>query len=331
MLGACVRADRTVTMAAHKVALASAPGFAWCGEVEVCDIGIPAALVAASQRAGFVEEADIARVLPQIALLDHKGTRGHALIVGGAPEMRGAGRLASIAALRAGAGLVTLAGDGDVVAADSVMTRGLAGGPLGDLLANKRAVVIGPGLGHGGPAANRVEEVLAAGIPAVVDADALNLLADRPDAFVGAAGPIVITPHPGEAARLLGTDVAAIESDRLAAARALASKTRAIVVLKGARTIICDGTVGDDHCAINPTGDPALGTAGSGDVLAGTIAGLLAQGLAPADAARVGTFVHGRAGERLAVDHGHRGVVSSDLPLEIARQIGALGEIPRLG
>ncbi len=126
---------------------------------------------------------------------------------------------------------------------------------------------------------------------------------------------------------MLGCDVPAIEADRLAAARALATKTRAVVVLKGARTIVCDGTLGDDYCSINPTGGPALGTGGSGDVLSGVIGALLAQRVSAHDAARVGVFVHGRAGDVLAASHGTRGVVSADLPLAIA---GVIGEIPRL-
>jgi NAD(P)H-hydrate epimerase len=183
--------------------------------------------------------------------------------------------------------------------------------------------VIGPGLGTGRTAAARVAAVLAAGVPAVLDADALNVLAADPAAIGRAAGPVVITPHPGEAARLLGTSTAAVEADRLAAARALAVATRAVVVLKGARTIVVDGTLGDDHCAINATGGPALATAGSGDVLAGTIGGLIAQGVAAGDAARAGVFVHGRAGEALEAVHG-RGAVSSDLPVAIAAAIRAI-------
>ena len=144
-------------------------------------------------------------------------------------------------------------------------------------------------------------------MPAVLDADALHLVADRPDAVAGSPGPVVLTPHPGEAGRLLGIGAAAVEADRLAAARALAARFRAVVVLKGARTVICDGLLGDDFCAINPTGGPALATAGTGDVLTGTIAALLGQGLGPADAARAGVWVHGAAGERVARDLGPRG------------------------
>jgi len=326
-LGAAVQADRTVTMGALKVALVSSPGFAACGEVEVVDIGIPPALLAASSvRAGFVERADAARWLPRGRSLDHKGRRGHVLVVGGGPGMRGAGRLAALAALRAGAGLVTLAcaaGSADAIAApDAVMTRALEGS-LVPLFGGKAAIVIGPGLGMAGDAGARVAEALASGLPAVLDADALNLLAPAPAAIAGAAGPVVITPHPGEAARLLGGAVPDVERDRLAAARALAARTRAVVVLKGARTIVCDGTIGDDHCAINPTGGPALATGGSGDVLAGTIGALLAQGLAAGDAARAGVYVHGAAGDALGAQLG-RGAIASDLPAAIAAAIREL-------
>jgi len=334
VLGVAVDAQFTATMAAAKIALVGAPGFARCGEVTVVDIGVPPGLVAASTpRAGLVERVDVVRWLPRPAAMDHKGTRGHALIVGGQPEMRGAGRLAAMAALRAGAGLVTLTADtppNDLEIddpANSVMTRLIrAPADLAPALEGKAAVVIGPGLGTGADARALVELVLAGGVPAVIDADALNLLAaSQPTALADAAGPIAITPHPAEAARLLGITTAAVEADRLAAARALAALTRAVVVLKGARTIVCDGTLGDEFCSINPTGGPSLGTAGSGDVLAGTIGALLAQKLSAADAARAGVFVHGMAGDDLAVIHGDRGVISSDLPDAIAATIRDLG------
>lgn len=329
-LGTAVIAERTVTMGALKIALCGAPGFARCGEVEVADIGIPAALIAStSVGVGVVEPGDIARCLPHPQPLDHKGRRGHVLVVGGSPGMRGAGRLAALAALRAGAGLCTLAADGDpggeLAADDSVMTRPLAAGSvIAGVLAGKAAVVIGPGLGVTPGSAARIAEVLAAGVPAVLDADALNVLAGDPGAIAGAAGPTVITPHPGEASRLLGATVAEIEHDRIAAARTLAAQTRAVVVLKGARTVVCDGASEDAVCSINPTGGPALATGGSGDVLAGAIAALLAQGLSAGDAARAGVYVHGAAGDALARVHGDRGVVSSDLPDAIATAVRSL-------
>jgi ADP-dependent NAD(P)H-hydrate dehydratase / NAD(P)H-hydrate epimerase len=329
-LGTAVIAERTVTMAALKLALVSAPGFACAGEVEVAEIGIPAALIAAAPcRAGVVEAGDVARWLPRALPIEHKGRRGHVLVVGGSPGMRGAGRLAASAALRAGAGLCTLAGDGDFDAPDAIMTRSLApGAGLAAVLAGKGAVVIGPGIGNSAGSAGRTREVLAAGIPAVLDADALNALASEPAAIAAATGPVVITPHPGEAARLLEATVADVEADRLAAARALAAATGAVVVLKGARTIVCDGASdgrgANRHCSINATGGPALATGGSGDVLAGTIGALLAQGLPALDAARAGVFVHGAAGDALARVHGDRGVVSSDLPEAIAAAIRSL-------
>jgi NAD(P)H-hydrate epimerase len=324
-MGTCVDAHRTVTMAAHKIALVSAPGFARCGAIEIADIGVPAGVIAtAIVHAGLVEEADVRGWLPKLAALDHKGTRGHVVVVGGSPGMRGAGRLAAVAALRAGAGLSTLAAAGgdDLTAPDSVMTRAITGS-IAELLAGKAAVVIGCGLREDDEARAWLTEVLAAGVPAVLDAGALNLVVTDPAALARAAGPIVLTPHPGEAARLLGTTAKDVEADRLAAARALAVKTRAVVVLKGARTIVCDGTLGDDHCSINPTGGPGLATGGSGDVLAGAIGALLAQGLAAADAARAGVYVHGCAGERLEAVHG-RGAVSADLGLAIAGVIAQL-------
>ncbi len=356
-LGARVQAHRTVTMGALKIALVSSPGFAACGEIELADIGIPPALIAASSvRAGLVERADVARWLPRPQPLDHKGRRGHVLVIGGSPGMRGAGRLAALSALRAGAGLVTLASSASadsIDAPDAVMTRSLsagittdgpagtttdgpagatatsatatAAGPLAPLLEGKDALVIGPGLGTSAAALSLVTEALASGLPAVLDADALNLLASTPTAIAGAAGPIVLTPHPGEAARLLGATVPDIERDRLATARLLASKTHAVVVLKGARTIVCDGTIADDHCSINPNGGPALATGGSGDVLAGAIAALLAQGLAAGDAARAGVYVHGAAGDALGATLG-RGAIASDLPGAIA---AAIHEIAR--
>ncbi|MEO8840836.1 MAG: NAD(P)H-hydrate dehydratase [Kofleriaceae bacterium] len=324
VLGCAVRAERTVTMAAHKVALATAPGFAYCGRVDVCDIGVPPGVVATQGvRASLVEDTDIAGWLPHRALLDHKGTRGHLIVVGGMPGMRGAGRLSAAAALRAGAGLVTLVAEGEPTADDAIMTRGLSGS-LAPLLEGKAAVVIGPGLGKSELAARWVGEVLVTGLPAVFDADALDMIAGVTASLAKAPGPVVITPHPGEAARLLGTTTKDIEADRLAAARALAVQTRAVVVLKGARTIVCDGTLGDDHCSINPTGGPALGTGGSGDVLAGVIGALLAQGVPAVDAARIGVFVHGRAGDQLAARYGDRGVVSTDLPVAIAEVLAGL-------
>ncbi len=189
--GAVVRAHRTVTMGALKIALVGAPGFVHAGDVEVCDIGIPRGVITrVGPGASLVEEADVRAWIPRPTALDHKGTRGHVLVIGGAPTMRGAGRLAATAALRAGAGLVTLAGEGEVVAPDVVMTVSLASaGGLAQALAGKDVVVIGCGLGTAPPARVRLDEVLSAAMPAVIDADALNSDRRRPRGARARAGP----------------------------------------------------------------------------------------------------------------------------------------------
>ncbi|MGE0869453.1 MAG: NAD(P)H-hydrate dehydratase [Kofleriaceae bacterium] len=314
-LGVMVTADCTVTMAALKIALVGAPGFASCGDVHVAEIGMPKrAIDAVRPCAALVEDGDVAAMIPRSHALDHKGTRGHVVVIGGMPGMRGAGWLSAIAALRAGAGLCTLANDGgEPRESDAVMTAVIDAG-VSKLLDGKRAVVIGPGLGTAAAHAGWVAEVLAAKVPAVIDADALNLVAGDPARLANAVCSVVITPHPGEAARLLGRTVNEIEADRLAAARKLAALTNAVVVLKGARTVVCDGEL----CWLNPSGSAALATGGTGDVLAGTIGALIAQGAPPLDAARAGAFVHGRAGELLATRHGDRGALSTDLPAAIA-------------
>ncbi len=186
-------------------------------------------------------------------------------------------------------------------------------------LERKAAVVIGPGLGAGDHAASWVGEVLAAGVPAVLDADALNLVAGVTAALASSLGPIVITPHPGEAARLLDTTIREIEADRLAAARALAARSRAVVVLKGARTIVCDGTLGrrlllDQSDRRSRARDRRQRRRARRRDRRAARPG---PGAAD-DAARAGVFVHGRAGDWLAQEHGDRGVISSDLAVAIA-------------
>jgi hydroxyethylthiazole kinase-like uncharacterized protein yjeF len=320
-----------VTIAFLKVGLVSAPGFARAGAVHVIEIGIPRALApAVGVRCGLLEADDVAPLVPRSSPMDHKGVRGHALIVAGSPGKRGAGRLAASAALRAGAGLVTLASPwrgGEPAAPDPVMTAELDVGDaepddavaarLDALVAGKRALAIGPGMQRGRGGEALVRAALAQGrAPLVIDADGLNQL--TLEQVAEAATPAVLTPHPGEAARLLGITAAEVEADRLAAVRALAARSRAVVLLKGARTLICDGNVDDGFVTINPTGGAGLATGGSGDVLTGVIAAFLAQGLAPAEAARLGAWVHGAAGERAAARLGAaRSVIASDLGDEI--------------
>lgn len=332
VLGVAVTADRTVTMAFLKVGLVGAPGFARCGDVKVAAIGIPRRLAQAhGVRLALLEASDVRSWLPPTRATDHKNRRGHALMVAGSPGKRGAGRLCAWAALRTGAGLVTLAaGGGEIAAPDPVMTAALEPGEtevLVELAAGKRAVAIGPGMPLG--AQGRALVLAALGrceVPLVLDADALNHLGSDLAPVAASRAPVVLTPHPGEAARLLDTDTASIEADRVAAVRRLAEASGAVVVLKGARTLVCDGTTADGFVTVNATGNEGLATAGSGDVLTGMIAGLIAQGAAVADAARLAVWMHGAAADELRESLGVRSMTAADVAEAIP---GAIADLAR--
>jgi NAD(P)H-hydrate epimerase len=321
-LGVAVRADLTVTMAFAKIGLVCDPGFVTTGELRVVEIGIPRSLAAAAEvSVGVIVAPDVAGLAPPIYPSDHKGRRGHLLVIGGSPGKRGAGRLTARAGLRSGAGLVTLAsaGPGEIAVPDPVMsisldTEAAALDAIEAALAGRDAVAIGPGVPTGDWGRALVFETLAAStVPLVIDADALNHLTGELDRIARIEGRVVLTPHPGEAARLLGIGTAEVQADRLSATRALALRTGAVCVLKGARTVVCDGRAADSFATINTTGNPGMATAGSGDVLTGVIGALLAQDLTAADAARLGVFVHGLAGDHAASKLGARSLTASDL------------------
>ena len=261
----------------------------------------------------------------------HKGTFGRVLIIGGSRGMSGAPSLAGLGALRGGAGLVFVAVPSEVlpiVAAiePSYLTiplateeehgclsvEGLTG--LRKACENKDAIALGPGLGTSRGVAAIVNSLFTElPQPMVVDADALNVLAvsggvGRP--ALNAAGPRILTPHPGEFARLIGRDIATVQSQRTKLAAEFAAAHGVIVVLKGQGTVITDG----DRVAINRTGNPGLATGGSGDVLTGLIAALLAQGLPPFEAAQLGAHLHGLAGDLATVELSQPGLIASDLP-----------------
>jgi len=313
-------------------------GEAPVGRVELVDLGVPiVASVASAVRCRLLDDAGVAARLPRRRPAAHKGSSGHLLVVAGSAGKTGAALLVGQAGLRAGAGLVTLAStpagqaalDAKVV---ELMTARYPGGEdaapeaaadLRRLAGRAQAFVIGPGIPTG-PGMRAVVRTLAAALPlpGVLDADALNALGTSAAAVLAAASaPRVLTPHPGEMSRLTGVGVPEIEADRVGHARALAAASRAVVVLKGARTVIA---AADGAVAISPIACPALATAGSGDVLGGVIGALLARGLAPATAAEVGVFVHGRAGEELAAALGD-GVTAGDLPAAVAVVMARLG------
>ncbi|MBM4062746.1 MAG: NAD(P)H-hydrate dehydratase [Planctomycetes bacterium] len=260
--------------------------------------------------------------LPRRARDAHKGDFGTVLVVAGSESMLGAAILCARGALRGGAGLARVALPAALqpllpLGEPNATTVARAGRPFQAALRAAGAVVVGPGLGTGRSTRALVRAVLATGeAPAVLDADALNVLAPL-RAPLASRRPLVLTPHPGEAARLLGTDAASVQRDRAAALRELCARSGAIVVLKGAGTLVGDGA----WAFRNKTGNPGMATGGSGDVLAGLLGALLARGLPPFDAACLAVHVHGRAGDRIAARLSEHGLCASDLPLAIAEEL----------
>jgi NAD(P)H-hydrate epimerase len=312
VLGAAVRADLTVTFIGRKVGCHLAAGPDHTGDIVFDDLGVPLATYDDEVPALRLLDATVASAaLAKRPRTSHKGRHGHVLVIGGAAGMGGAARLAGEAALRAGAGLVTVAVHPHSLAAltarPELMSVALAGAAdLQPALERATVVALGPGLGQSPWSTELLGVALAAGKPLVVDADALNLLAGerlRRDDWV-------LTPHPGEAARLLGSTSTAVQADRLAAARELQSRCGGTVVLKGAGSIV---RCADGSGWLCDRGNPGMGAAGMGDVLTGVIAAIAAQCGDLALAARAGVWVHATAGDRAAGTGGERGLLAGDV------------------
>jgi NAD(P)H-hydrate epimerase len=322
--GECARADATVTFTAPKLAHALPPNCDRLGELSVCAIGSPPVLYD-DVPLSLIEPADFAPLLAPRPRSGHKGTFGHVLIVAGSRGKTGAAALSGIAALRAGAGLSTVAsaeGAIDSIAAHAaeLMTEALPEtesgaislaafdyGRLPAIAAGKTVIAIGPGLGRHPDSAALVARALAEfPQPMVVDADALV------DGITAAPGHLrVLTPHPGEMARLTGLTTAEVQADRIGAARKFATARGVVLILKGQRTIVA---FPDGRVAINPTGTPALGTGGSGDVLTGLLSGLLAQFPHAAESAILAAvYLHGLAGEIGARALGEKSLLAGDI------------------
>jgi NAD(P)H-hydrate epimerase len=312
VLGRAVRAALTVTFIGRKLGLYVGAGPDHAGRVVFDSLEVPRVvyddLVPLARR---LEESVVSQALPPRARTAHKGSNGHALVIGGAPGMGGAVRLAGVAALRAGAGLVTVAAHpqslGGVSAHPELMSLRLESArDLDAMLARATVVALGPGLGQSPWAVEIFDAVLASNKPLVLDADALNLLAQRPQARPD----WVLTPHPGEAARLLDISATAVQGDRLAAVAQLRARYGGTAVLKGAGTLIGSADGAPWLC---DRGNPGMAVAGMGDVLTGVIAGIAAQCGDLALAARAGVFVHATAGDREAARAGERGMLASDV------------------
>ena len=314
-----VRADHTVTMALVKTGLLLYPGREYCGDIELADISMPVKLVEEYQSDKYRLTDEIVReLLPLRKANAHKGDAGRVVICAGSPGYTGAAALASDAAVKAGAGLVSLytpLSSRDVLAIKltEVMVHGLlermpgilGGGAASDVASSAEAadvLAIGPGLGTSESTQEAVRTILQKiTTPVVIDADALTALAGHTEILAAMQAQKVLTPHPGEMARLTGLEIAEIEADRINIAKKYAEEWQAIVVLKGAPTVIgCpNGTV-----YVNSTGNSSLATGGSGDVLTGIIAGLAAQEISLQEAAICGVYLHGLAAELTGIDIG---------------------------
>ena len=310
-LGAAIRADATVSLVAWKRGLFTGDAADCVGARELAPLDVPAAAYAHVKPDATLLGGAGARTLPPRRGNVNKGNFGHVLAIGGDRGMGGAIRLAGEAALRCGAGLVSIATRADNVAAliagrPELMPRAVDDAmALEPMIGRATVIAIGPGLGREEWGRSLWRAALSTHLPLVVDADALNLLALEPRTLPNA----VLTPHPGEAARLLATDTARVQSDRFAAARELAKRYGSIVVLKGAGSLVA---APDGRVAACPWGNAGMATGGTGDVLTGVIAALLAQGLSTWDAACTGVALHARAGD-LAAGDAPRGLVASDL------------------
>lgn len=337
VMGRAVRADLTVTFDRAKIGHGSRPGADYAGRLEVVDIGIPRRGRRELQSRVELLDGRAARdLLPERSAAGHKGRFGHLLIVAGSQGKTGAAALAGQAAVRSGCGLVTVAVPAAVhdiieVKLTEAMSVPLteAGEGLGAaareqivaLLEQRQALAIGPGLGVSPALVTLVRELLErVSRPLVIDADGLNLLSGQLDCLAAVADrQVVLTPHPGEMARLTGLSVAEIEADRFEVARDLAGQCGAVVLLKGARTVIA---APDGRVNINSSGNDGLASGGSGDVLTGLIGGLLAQGMDAFGAASLGAWLHGRSAELVAASSGTAGMAATDLLplLPVSRQ-----------
>lgn len=310
VLGVCVKAECTATFALPKVGLLTFPGAAYTGKLVVGEIGIPHLLYDGID-VELVGGEWVAAHLPKRPEDAHKGTAGTVAVFAGSAGLTGAAAMAAESAMRAGAGLCSLCvpvslQDIYSIKLTEVTTRGLpetdgraiSVEALPDALAiaeRGTASVLGCGVGTDASTCEFVSGFIAESpVPVVVDADGLNCLSLDTSALTSPHAPLVLTPHPKEMARLLGTTTDSVQSNRVESAREAAARFSSIVVLKGARTVIASP---EGRVWINPTGSPAMATGGTGDVLAGAIGGLLAQGMSTRDAAICGVYVHGLAGE----------------------------------
>jgi len=328
ILGSAIRADMTVTFGCPKLGHVFYPGAELAGRLTVADIGIPARIVEQAEGCECLDRTSMLPLLKQRDRLSHKGRHGHCLIVAGSPGKTGAAALCANSAVRAGAGLVSLAGPQSLnsileIKTTEAMTIPLADDGLGHITADaasqtesamggKQALAIGPGIGRHPETtvlARRLMET--ADIPMVIDADGLNALAVNPELLLHTrSGCVILTPHPGEMARLTGEITPGEGPERIAMAKHFAVRYGVYLILKGARTIVA---APDGKLAINTSGNPGMAAGGMGDVLTGIITALCGQGYSAWDAVRLGVFIHGFSADLVAGEKGEIGITATDV------------------
>ncbi len=333
--GCAVRAHLTVSFDHPKIGHISQPGALYVGDLEVVDIGIPSRNRPAevAPQAWMIDAAAARTWLPDRPSFSHKGHFGHLLVVAGATGKTGAAALAGDAAVRSGCGLVTVAVPASLHSIMEVKLTEAMTMPLADndgclayaahdqivrFADSCQVVVIGPGIGQSDELRRLIRQLVCSiRQPVIIDADGLNLLVGQLECLAERRGsPPILTPHPGEMARLTGMSVADIEADRFRVARDFACRHQVILLLKGARTLVA---APDGRVQINTTGNSGLSSGGSGDVLTGLIGGLLAQGLDPLVAASLAAWWHGRAAEQIAEYMGSAGMTAADLIRQLPR------------
>ncbi len=338
-MGNAVQADLTVTFGFPKIGQFTSPGFEYCGEIVVADISLPEK--SHGDATVFVlSDPWISQHLPYRQRRGHKGTFGHSIIIAGSPGKLGAAIMAGRSSVIMGSGLVTIVSHPTVMdilmsRITEEMCRPLYMDPLTpefeslmDFISGERkAIAVGPGLGTDEIVLNLIEQIITrAKGTVVIDADGLAVISRNPDILKKANCEVILTPHPGEMAMLTGISIKEIENSRHLVASQFAKKYGVNIILKGARTIICNSK---GRIAINPTGNPGMATGGSGDVLTGYVTALCAQGCTPFDAMCIGVFLHGRAGDIAAQERGEISLMASDLINSLPAAFYSLGKTDR--
>jgi len=315
VMGCAVLAEMTVSFIGRKQGLYTADGPDHAGTRLFNDLAVPPVIYEVVPNTGYLIHESKVTFKPR-KHNSHKGNYGHLLIIGGAPGYSGAARLCGEAALRCGAGLVSIACHPQVASClnsscPELMVRGVRQATeLEELLEQASVIALGPGLGHQQWGSSLYQAVINRDVPLVLDADGLNLLAAEPIKLPTA----ILTPHPGEAARLLGSDSQTIQQDRFTAVRQLTDRYQAVAVLKGCGTLVGANGQATGVCM---AGNPGMASGGMGDVLTGVIGALLAQGLDPMTAASTGVWLHATAADQAAASDGQRGLLASDLMMPL--------------